>query len=35
VRGVPSLLTEGGEIHWGMGGIELLLAGQPLVPRTS
>jgi predicted DsbA family dithiol-disulfide isomerase len=35
VRGVPSLLTEDGEVHWGMGGVERLLAGQPLVPRSS
>jgi predicted DsbA family dithiol-disulfide isomerase len=35
VRGVPSLLSETGESHWGMGGLERLLAGEPLVPRTS
>jgi 2-hydroxychromene-2-carboxylate isomerase len=35
VRGVPSLLTEDGESHWGMGGLERLLAGEPLVPRAS
>ncbi len=34
VRGVPSLLTEDGETHWGMGGLERLLAGQQLVPRS-
>ena len=34
VRGVPSLLTEDGESHWGMGGLERLLAGDPLVPRA-
>ena len=34
IRGVPSLLAENGESHWGMGGLERLLAGQPLVPRT-
>src|SRR6266852_5495149 len=33
VRGVPSLLTDEGETHWGMGGLERLLAGEPLVPR--
>lgn len=33
LRGVPSLLTDGDEAHWGLGGIERLLAGQPLVPR--
>ena len=34
VRGVPSLLAEDGEHHWGMGGLERLLAGEQLVPRT-
>jgi len=34
VRGVPSLLTENGETHWGMGGIERLLEGSSLVPRA-
>ena len=34
VRGVPSLLTDDGTHHWGMGGITRLLAGDPLVPRT-
>ncbi|HSF61902.1 MAG TPA: DsbA family protein [Gaiellaceae bacterium] len=34
IRGVPSLLTPEGESHWGMGGVERLLAGEPLVPRT-
>jgi predicted DsbA family dithiol-disulfide isomerase len=34
VRGVPTLLTQDGESHWGMGGLERLLAGEPLVPRT-
>ena len=34
VRGVPTLLAEGGEAHWGMGGIERLLSGEPLVPRA-
>lgn len=33
VRGVPSIVAEGGEVHWGMGGIERLLGGEPLVPR--
>jgi 2-hydroxychromene-2-carboxylate isomerase len=33
VRGVPALLGDDGRWHWGMGGIERLLAGQPLVPR--
>lgn len=34
VRGVPSLLTDDGESHWGMGGLERLLAGEALVPRA-
>ena len=34
IRGVPSLLAGSGEHHWGMGGLERLLAGEPLVPRT-
>jgi predicted DsbA family dithiol-disulfide isomerase len=34
VRGVPSLLTEDGETHWGMGGLERMLAGDPLIPRV-
>jgi predicted DsbA family dithiol-disulfide isomerase len=33
VRGVPGLLTEDGRSHWGMTGIQRLLAGEPLVPR--
>lgn len=33
VRGVPTVLTAEGESHWGMGGLERLLAGQPLQPR--
>lgn len=32
-RGVPTLVTDGGATHWGTGGVERLLAGQPLVPR--
>ncbi len=35
IRGVPSLLTADGASHWGMGGVERLLAGQPLVPRSA
>jgi predicted DsbA family dithiol-disulfide isomerase len=35
VRGVPSILTEGGESHWGMGGLARLRAGEPLVPRPA
>jgi predicted DsbA family dithiol-disulfide isomerase len=34
VRGVPSLLAQDGEHHWGMGGLERLLGGEPLVPRA-
>ena len=33
VRGVPTLLTDAGDSHWGMGGLDRLLAGDPLVPR--
>ena len=35
VAGVPTLLTEDGRTHWGMGGVERLLAGEPLVPRAT
>jgi predicted DsbA family dithiol-disulfide isomerase len=35
VAGVPSLLTDDGETHWGMGGVERLLTGEPLVPRAT
>ncbi len=34
VAGVPSLRTEDEETHWGMGGLQRLREGQPLVPRT-
>ena len=34
VAGVPTLLTEDGRTHWGMGGLERELAGEPLVPRA-
>ena len=34
IAGVPSLLAADGRSHWGMGGIERLLAGEPLVPRA-
>jgi predicted DsbA family dithiol-disulfide isomerase len=34
VRGVPTLVSQDGESHWGMGGLKRLLAGEPLVPRT-
>lgn len=33
-RGVPTLLTKDGRTHWGLGGVERLLAAEPLVPRT-
>lgn len=33
IQGVPSLLTEEGETHWGMGGLERLLGEGRLVPR--
>jgi predicted DsbA family dithiol-disulfide isomerase len=35
VAGVPSLLTDDGETHWGTGGVERLLTGEPLVPRRT
>lgn len=35
VAGVPSLLAADGRTHWGMGGVERLLAGEALVPRES
>ena len=35
VRGVPTLLTDDGETHWGMGGVERLLTGERLVPRPA
>lgn len=34
VTGVPSLLTEDGRTHWGMGGLQRLRDGEQLVPRT-
>ena len=34
VRGVPALLTDDGRWHWGMGGVERLLAGASLLPRS-
>ena len=34
VRGVPTLVTEDGQSHWGMGGLQRYLAGEPLVPRV-
>ncbi|MGE5273545.1 MAG: DsbA family oxidoreductase [Verrucomicrobiota bacterium] len=35
VRGVPSLLAADGSTHWGMGGLERLRRGEPLVPRSA
>ena len=35
VWGVPSVLTADRKTHWGMGGLERVLAGEPLVPRES
>ena len=35
IRGVPSVLVEGDLSHWGMGGVERLLAGEPLIPRPA
>src|SRR2546426_885950 len=34
VSGVPALVTDDGETHWGMGGLQRLLEGLPLVPRA-
>jgi predicted DsbA family dithiol-disulfide isomerase len=34
VSGVPALVTDDGETHWGMGGVQRLLEGLPLVPRA-
>lgn len=34
VRGVPSVLTDDRQTHWGMGGVQRLLEGRPLVPRA-
>jgi 2-hydroxychromene-2-carboxylate isomerase len=35
IRGVPSVLAGDGRSHWGMGGVERLLKGEPLVPRPA
>jgi predicted DsbA family dithiol-disulfide isomerase len=35
VKGVPTLLDDQGESHWGMEGLERLMSGRPLVPRDS
>jgi predicted DsbA family dithiol-disulfide isomerase len=34
VAGVPSLRTEDDRTHWGMGGLQRLLTGEQLVPRS-
>ena len=34
VRGVPTVVTEDGDSHWGMGGLQRYLAGEPLLPRS-
>jgi 2-hydroxychromene-2-carboxylate isomerase len=35
VAGVPSVAIDDGQTHWGMGGVERLLTGEPLVPRNT
>src|SRR5215218_2370110 len=35
VKGVPSVLASDGRSHWGMGGVERLLTGEPLVTRPA
>ena len=35
VRGVPTLVAANGRTHWGLGGVERLLADKPLVPHAS
>lgn len=35
VRGVPSVLAADGQTHWGMGGLERLREGRPLIPRSA
>ena len=35
VAGVPTLLTEDGASHWGMGGLDRLRQGLELVPRVA
>lgn len=32
-KGVPTLVAADGRTHWGLGGVERLLAAEPLVPR--
>jgi predicted DsbA family dithiol-disulfide isomerase len=35
VRGVPSVLTDDGRTHWGMGGLDRLMDGRALIPRDA
>lgn len=35
VAGVPTVATEDGRTHWGLGGVERLLTGESLVPRSA
>jgi predicted DsbA family dithiol-disulfide isomerase len=35
IAGVPSMLASDGRSHWGMGGVQRLLRGEPLVPRPA
>jgi hypothetical protein len=35
VRGVPSVLAADGQTHWGMGGLQRLVEGQPMIPRPA
>ncbi len=35
VAGVPSVATEDGRTHWGLGGVERVLTDEPLVPRPA
>ena len=35
VRGVPSVLSGDGGTHWGMGGLQRVFDGEPLVPRPA
>jgi len=34
VQGVPTVVAADARTHWGLGGVERLLAGEPLVPRS-
>lgn len=35
VAGVPTVATEDGRTHWGLGGVQRLLTGESLVPRSA